>query len=234
MSKSQVPAFPLRPNVWYSFQQFLDFEAELLAARQADRKLSDTLRVSTARWLKTRNEELYPAWYLCRHLGFPATTRFRIGLPGATSDIDIAVDGQYRHLQITTTGPIWPEGHKNWGLDHRLHMEQLNRGGQSSGWGPYFRAPDGSITNRDEAISNDERDPAHLRGLTQALASKQTHQLDDCDLVVYAKAYDQAMSIEAFQQLAEQACKALPLRNFRCTHIVSANEGYYYSGPHRD
>lgn len=43
-----------------------------------------------------------------------------------------------------------------------LHMQQLNKAGQSSGWGLYRKDADGSIINRDVAISSAERESAYI------------------------------------------------------------------------
>jgi hypothetical protein len=177
--------FPFARGVWSRFQDFSEFEESLLAARRDDPNLDHDLRNNGRPWIKIRNEELYPAWYFIRNLGLSPSTEFRIGQPGAAADIEIrAADQPTRRLQITTAGPLWRAETGDWGADHVLHMQQLNQLGQSSGWGPYQKEPDGSITNRNEAISSDERDPPYAASLRQALEKKQLNQHGDCELIV--------------------------------------------------
>jgi len=195
------------------------------------RRLYPDLRVNRQPWIKLRNEELYPAWYFCRHAGLPPSTEFRISLEGADADIDIRTAEHSRRLQITTAGPLWLDGATRWGEDHMLHMQQLNQTGQSSGWGPYLRQSDGSITNRDEAISSDKRDPAYLAGIRQALLGKRFNQQSDSELIVYASKYDQSMSVETFTEIANTALRDVPLHDFVEVHLLAATEGYLVSRP---
>jgi hypothetical protein len=127
--------FPFTRGVWYTFDDFAVFEQALLAARRLDPSLDADLRLNRQPWIKVRNEELYPAWYFCKHLDLSPSTEFQIGLDGADADIEIRTAGRKRRLQITTAGPVWSDGMTHWGVNHMLHMQQLNQRGQSSGWG---------------------------------------------------------------------------------------------------
>jgi hypothetical protein len=108
-------------------------------------------------------------------------------------------------------------------------MEQLNQTGESSGWGPYFKQADGSITNRDEAITTAERDPAYLSGIEQALRGKSNNQYSDCELVVYACGYDQGMNLDTFREITETALSAAPLKKFKAVHVLANADGYLVS-----
>lgn len=211
---------------WISFAAFRSFEDYLLRQRSEDRLLSDALRVKSEAWMKLRNEEVYPAWYFIRHRGLPEATEYRLTAEGADADVELKIENTVHRLQITTAGPLWPDGPTNWGADHILHMQQLNQLGESSGWGPYRRNPDGTITNRDEAISSEERNPAYLQGLIAALRGKAMHSQPDCDLLVYAHAYDQAMSVETFENLVRTARQDVSMSGFRSVVILAAGDGY--------
>jgi hypothetical protein len=225
--------WPFSRGVWYTFADFSVFEEGLLAARRADPKLDADLRLNRLAWIKTRNEELYPTWYYRRHMGLPLSVEFRIGVEGADADIEIRCEGLVRRLQVTTAGPLWDDGPRDWGQDHALHMEQLNQAGQSSGWGPYRKQADGSITNRDEAISTADRDPAYLAGVRQTLLGKRLNQHSDCELIVYAGKYDQVMNLETYREIVTSALREIPLSRFLAIHVLAAGEGYIVSKPQK-
>jgi hypothetical protein len=223
--------FPFARGTWYAFDAFCAFERDLLAGRRLNPKLDSDLRLNRQPWIKVRNEELYPAWYFCRHVGFPPSAEFRIGLEGANADIEIRTTEVTRRLQVTTAGPLWPNGATHWGQDHKLHMQQLIQTGQSSGWGPYRKQTDGAILNRDEAISSSERDPAYLAGIRQALLGKSLNQHTDCELIVYAGGYDEAMNLKTFRAIAITALCHTPLNDFSAVHVLTASDGYIVSKP---
>ncbi len=179
--------------------------------------------------MKLRNEEVYPAWHFCRLKGGPSSTEFCIGKEHATADIEVRLANHLHRLQITTAGPLWTEAAKQWGKDHRLLMEKLNQTGESSGWGPHFKQADGSIANHDEAISTAERDPVYLSGIEQALGGKSGNQHSDCELIVYACGYDQAMNLDTFCEIAETALNAVPLKEFNALHVLANADGYLVS-----
>jgi hypothetical protein len=221
--------FPFIRGVWYTFGNFDEFEEHLLAARRADPRLDADLRLNRQPWIKLRNEELYPAWHFCQHVGFPLSAEFMIGPAGAAADIEVRTPDMARRLQITTAGPLWPDGASHWGEEHMLRMHQLNQIGQSSGWGPYRRQANGSIVNRDEAINSAERDPAYLAGIRQALLGKRFNQHTDCELIVYANAYNQAMNLKTFSEIANTALCEVMLDDFVAVHVLAAGEGYIVS-----
>jgi hypothetical protein len=222
--------FPfVRGDTWYALDEFLKFEAELLAARRADANLDADLRINRQPWMKLRNEEIYPALHFCRLSGFPSSTEFCIGKEHAVADIEIRSGNSLHRLQMTTAGPLWTKAEKQWGKGHRLLMEQLYQTGESSGWGPYFKQADGSIANRDEAISTAERDPVYLSGIEQALRGKSDNQHSDCELIVYACGYDQAMTLDTFYEIAETALSAVPLKKFKAVHVLASADGYLVS-----
>lgn len=231
MTKRDIVVYPT-PDVfsrclWIAFRAFRRYEDELRLQRATDRDLSAALGQKAERWMKVRSEEVYPVWYLTRHLKLSSDAEYRLTEPGAAADIELKADGVIRKLQITTAGPLWPAGAAHWGADHKLHMEQLSSVDESGGWGPYRRVADSQIVNRDEAICSDERDFAYLTGLVQTLQIKQKHQQSDCELIVYADAYDEAMSEEDFYRIALEAIRSVPIGGFSEVCILSATNGYY-------
>lgn len=168
------PAF--HRELWITIDEFQACEATILDRRRRDVEFNARLRVNAEPWMKLRNEEVYPTVVLCKRLSLPESTRYRLTSLCAPHDVEIDVGGAMRKFQITTAGPIWPNSTENWGRDHILMMQFLNNNGHCSGWGPYRRSVDGSITNRDVAISTQERDPAYLKGLLCAL-DKKTSQI---------------------------------------------------------
>jgi hypothetical protein len=223
--------FPFPRNAWHSFASFVEFEKELLDRRRSDKALDLDLTQNREPWIKLRNEEIYPVHYFCLHSGLPQSTQFRMTAPGAFADVEIrsASDAPIRPMQITTAGPIWPDGRRDWGLEHRLHMEQLKTKGWSMGWGPYRRETDGSISNREIALDSSERDPAYKAGLEKALRGKELNQHADCELIVYANGYPGKIDLEDFVEIASSSLQAVPLLKFSAVHIVGHTEGYLVS-----
>jgi hypothetical protein len=218
-------SFPFLRGPWYSFTEFTAFEDQLLVARREDKDLDLALGVGRERWMKLRNNELYPLFYFARHLGIEADASFKICADGAEADVELMHGTCIRQLQVTTAGPLWP-AEENWGRDYVLHMEKLKVEGEVTGTGPFRREADGSISNRTEAISTAERNPPYLAGLVEALRGKQRHRLPDCELLVYAGTYCQMMSRESFLDLARAALATVPIEGFAKIHIFDSDEGF--------
>lgn len=231
LSPPNTLPFPFNRDSWYTLKNLMDFENNLLLDRRQDKQLDHSLRLAQLPWMKLRNEELYPLLYFARQIHLPDDTQFRICNEGADADIELKEGNAERRLQITLAGPIWASKHPNWGYDHKLHMRKLNLAGQSSGWGPFRKEPDGSISNREDMLSSDERNQAYLDGLVKALEGKQNHRIPDCDLIIHAVAYREAMNPQTFMSLANTAISKKPLNNFRNIYILDDGEGYLVHAP---
>lgn len=219
--------FPFIRQTWYSLKELADFEGALLVARRQDKQLDADLRLERLSWMKLRSNELYPLRYFAEQTHLAEETQFKMSDEGADADFELKVDGETtRRLQVTRAGPIWPDN-LNWGLDHKLHMEKLNREEKSSGWGPYRKEFDGSISNREEPISTEERDRPYLDGLVKALKRKQYHRIPDCDLIVHANTYHEAMNPLTFVCIANAALSDVLLNNFSRAYILDYGEGYF-------
>ena len=223
--------FPFIRRLWYSLRELADFEDALLVARRQDKQREADLRLVP--WMKLRDDELCPLRYFAEQTHLAEDTQFKICDEGADADFELKLVGEAtRRLQVTRAGPIWTPDSLNWGSDHKLHMEKLNREGRSSGWGPYRRESDGSIFNREEVVSTDERNRAYLAGLVKALKAKQDHRIPDCDLIVHAVTYHEAMNPQTFVCIANAALRNVALNNFRSVYILDSGEGYFVeSGP---
>ena len=217
--------FPFLRGPWYSFAEFVAFEDQLLAARRENKDLDLALGVGRVRWMKLRNNELYPLFHFAKHLGIEGDALFKICDDGAEADVELRHRQSVRGLQVTTAGPLWP-AEKNWGRDHVLHMEKLKVEGSVTGTGPFRRETDGSISNRMEAISTAERDPPYQAGLVEALRGKQHHRILGCELLVYASGYCQIMSPDNFCDLARAALAAVPIEGFDKVHVFDGGEGF--------
>lgn len=219
--------FPFIRQSWYSLKALADFEVALLVARRQDQRLDADLRLASKPWMKLRNDELYPLRYFAEQTRLAEDTQFKICGEGADADFELKVDGETtRRLQVTRAGPLWPDN-PNWGLGHKLHMEKLNREGKSTGWGPYRKESDGSISNREEPISTEERDRPYLDGLVKSLKGKQYHRIPDCDLIVHADTYHEAMNPQTFVCIANAALSNVALSNFSSVYILDYGEGYF-------
>lgn len=218
-------------DFWYTLKDLAAFEEGLLLARRQDKQLDHDLRIARKEkekdWIKLRNEELYPLFCFAKKIHLAEDTEFQICEEGADADLELRSKEGVRRLQITLAGPIWPGGEENWGKSHKFCMEKLNSEGQTSGWGPFRKASDGSISNREEMITTEERDSAYYDGLVKALEGKQNHRIPDCDLIIRAVAYCEAMNQQTFVNLANAALSEVSLSNFRSLYILDYGEGYF-------
>lgn len=110
-------------------------------------------------------------------------------------------------------------------------LEKLETDGYLSGWGPYFKESDGSISNRNEAISREDKDAAHLTGLLRALEGKARHRNPDCELIVYAGGFNSVMIDGEFVELCQRALQAGPKLTFRRVYIVDSGDGAFFEQP---
>ena len=79
----------------------------------------------------------------------------------------------------------------------------------------------------EEMLSAEERNRVYLASLVEALKGKQHHRIPDCDLIVHAVAYNEAMDSQTFACIANQALSTSPFGNFRCVYILDDGEGYF-------
>lgn len=221
--------FPFSRMSWYTLKELADFEDALLVARRLDKQLDADLRLAPKAkpWIKLRNDELYPLRHFAEQAHLAEDTQFTICKEGSDADFELKIGGTIRRIQVTRAGPIWTSDQSNWGFDYKLHGEQLNRKGQSSGWGPYRKESDGSISNREEMLSTEERDRAYLDGLVKAMKGKQQHRIPDCDLIIHAVTYHEAMNQQTFACIANAALSKVLLENFNSIYILDYGAGYF-------
>ncbi|MGO8754513.1 MAG: hypothetical protein ACLQHK_04715 [Gallionellaceae bacterium] len=227
MSLTQdILEFPFVRGRWYTLKDLTAFEKALLLARRQNAQLDHGLRLAQQRWMKLRNEELNPLLCFAKQIHLADNTQFRICDEGADADIELKREEGERRLQVTLAGPIWTPTNPNWGYEHKFHVEKLNSDGQSAGWGPIRKEPDGSISNREDMLSTDERNQVYSDGLDKAIKGKQYYRIPDCDLIIHAVAYCEAMDHQTFVNLANAAISKRPLSNFRNIYILDDGEGY--------
>ena len=154
-------------------------------------------------------------------------TQFKICPEGAEVDLELKDEKSTRKLQVTLAGPIWTPKNQNWGYSHKLNMEKLNREGATSGWGPFRKEPDGSISNLNEMLSTEDRDKVYFNGLVKALQNKQNFRITDCDLIIHAVAYRESMNQNTFISLANRALNTIHSKNFRSVYILDCDDGYF-------
>lgn len=212
MTPASKIAFPFEREVYYSLDELKRFEQELLNERQENPELSDELRApvkGSPPWIKARNEELVPFLYYSNHSGLPNVAQFKMMPHGHPIDIDVSHAGGVESLQITTAYADWcfPDTNvrtRSGGHLHRVETEILNRDGTGR-WGPLIET-DGKISQDQRAVSTEELEPVHFNGLVEALKRKFEKQCNyDCTLLVHAKKYYEAMTIERFERLTHAA-----------------------------
>jgi hypothetical protein len=221
--------FPFLRQSWYTLKELADFEDALLVARRQDKQLDADLRLAPKAkpWMKLRNDELYPLRHFAEQTHLAEDTQFKICKEGSDADFELKIGETIRRIQVTRAGPIWTPDISNWGSDHKRHMEKLNREGQSSGWGPYRKESVRSISNWEEMLSTEDRDRPYLEGLVKALKGKEDHRIPDCDLIVHAVTYHEAMNPQAFTCIANAAMSKVSLNNFSSVYILDYGAGYF-------
>ncbi len=208
--------FPFVRESWYILKDLEVFVGLLSVARSEDKQLDDDLRLSKGSWMKLLNEELHPLRHFAKKFHIAESAQFRICAEGAAADIELRDGSGIRRFQVTTAGPILTSKNPHWGHVHKSEMRRLNKKGQASGWGPDFG----------ERIATKERNLAYLAGLVKALERKKDHRISDCDLIVHAVAYNEAMNLQTFMSLANEALNRVQIRNFRSIYILDSGEGY--------
>ena len=177
--------------------------------------------------MKLLNAELYPLYYFAKQIHLSKETPFRICAEGADADLELKEGNDLRRLQVTQAGQIWTPANQNWGYEYKLSMKKLNSEGESSGFGPFTQNPDGSISDRD-ALTTEERNQVYLDSLVKVLEGKKDYRIPDCELIVHALAYREAMDRKTFIDLAGEALRKIPLSNFRIIYILDGDDGYFY------
>ena len=221
--------FPFKRQTWYALTELIIFEDHLLSARRQNKQFDNDLRCSRETWMQLRTKELYPLLCFAKQTTLATATQFQICAEGADADIELKdIKSKVRRLQITLAGPIWDSSNLNWGKGHKYEMEKLNSEGQVSGWGPY-KKNDESIVNREKMISTEERNPIYLAGLIKALKGKRNHRIPDCDLIVRAVNYCEAMNLQTFIKLASAALNEISLLSFHNIYILDCANKYFVS-----
>ena len=179
---------PFEKNRWYPLQDLVQYLKKLEQARQADRGLSNKLR--TAKGWSEVYDELYPIRYFAEHEQLTADGEFN-WLPSGQCesgvDFELRSRGKVRKIQITTTGPIWPDAkapYDNPGYQGRLLNEKLAKEGVVSDLPPWRR--EGKKIVGDTGMkSGEERDGAFIKGLQEALDNKRKFRPGEgCELAV--------------------------------------------------
>ena len=219
--------FPFERDKDYQIERLFEFEAELLRIRQSDPDQSDRLREPTDRewwWIKLRHEELLPLLCCVRHNKFSVRATFRIMPSGDPVDLRVCDGGQETKLQVTLADPKW--GSSRRGSQHHLQVELQNEGEIVTGFGPFKRV-DGKVTGRDSTLDGAELDRAYGDGLKEALARKSKAGGCAQVLIVYCRAYDEAMSAGRFRSLTELARASCHSIKFAQIWFVGRAEDFF-------
>ena len=220
--------FPFERGQWFTFADFLAFEAELHIMRRENKALDLSLTQDAEPWMKLRNSEIYPLVDFARHIG--VTTMFMVCDKGNDVDVQLKDGDEIRRMQVTRAGPLWTSKDENWGLGYKLRMEKLKREGQVGGIGPFRRdKTTGTISNVQEAFTAEQVEPAFRAGLLAALRKKQHYRIPNCELLVHAEGYAMCMRPEFFVRLARETLDQVTLAGFSKVHIFDAQPGYIHS-----
>ena len=222
--------FPFERGRWFTFADFLAFEAKLLPKRRKNEALDFALTQDAEPWMKLRNSEIYPLLDFARHIGVDQTALFTVCDKGNDVDVQLKEGDEIRRMQVTTAGPLWTNKDKDWGVDYKLQMEKLKSEGRIGGIGPFRRdKTTGTISNVEEAFTAEQVEPAFRAGLLAALGKKQHYRIPNCELLVRAEGYAMCLRPELFVRLARESLDHVPMTGFSKVHIFDAQESYIHS-----
>ncbi len=74
-------------------------------------------------------------------------------------------------------------------------------------------------------LSTDERNQIYLDGLVKAMKGKRDHRIPDCDLIIHAVTYCEAIDQQTFVSFANSALSKTSLSSFHNIYILGG-EGY--------
>jgi hypothetical protein len=179
---------PFQRGVRYPLSSLDAYLSSIEETRTADSSFSKSIGLSGNREVHALYDELYPLRIFARHMGMVHAAHFEWQAGGRDEngvDFVISAASWDRSLQITTTGPIWPEAlppYDNPGYQHRLLRELLNRQEHVSGRGPWERKGREINGGYDDFTSAD-RDLAFHNGILAAYARKRKHRGTASELV---------------------------------------------------
>lgn len=227
---------PFQRGVRYPLCSLDAYFSSIEEARSTDKMLSKSIGLSRNREIRALYDELYPLRIFARHMGLIEAAQFEWHAGGRDEsgvDFIISIKSQDRSLQITTTGPVWPEAsspYDNPGYQHRLLRELLDKQGTVSGRGPWERKGREIIGGYDDFTSAD-RDLAVRNGILAAYARKRKHRGRASELVIRVNEAPEFMNADDFRRVAEGTRAEAPFGAFRKIHLVASPDGFIISLP---
>lgn len=219
MTKRRVDA-PFMANVEYSLAKMHQIRLSV----EGCIKTANRNRQPTPAWHTDWSKELFPLMLFATHLNMPPSTRIRWNSRDSESiHIDGWIDGD--PVQCVTAGPSWRRGSKHWGKEHSLMLEQLRNKGESGGWAPYGRDPDG-IINDNTGPTTLQLTKAFMVGIKKSVNIKLGKDYAGCTLIIRVVGVEEAMVAPRFVAIAKRALKSLHLCRFRAVYALDAGPGY--------
>lgn len=227
-----VPRPAFGDGDWHRLDELMEFERQLLEARQRNKSFSDAVRVDGSRDESLRHKELIPFLDLAQHEALPPETRFRKPTVDRGIDIEVELGTGIQSLQITTAYPaLFDKTGQllNGGYQRRLHMEKLTLDGMLSGSGPFERRGN-HIWHHGGCTTWDQIDASSRIGLIVAFKSKSSHGCDGVTLLVKATDYfKNVLDATRFYTIVDEAAaEALPMRFSRVV-VVDYGPGFIWS-----
>jgi hypothetical protein len=228
--------FPFERGRLHSLGELRAFERRVLIERQRDPKLSKALRDprgTAPAWMRLRNKELVPLKVFADQVGFPDEDHFVLMPAGDPVDARIVGQRETLDLQLTLAAPIWGSEkgpQQNSGYQHHQIVVALNENAVVVGYPPYAGTA-GVAEGRIDAISNEDRDRACLKGLSTAVAKKAPYDGGGCALAIFAQEfYMHLLEVPPLELLVDAVLKEHPLR-FDSVSVFDSHPGFFVRRP---
>ena len=225
---------PFQRGVRYPLSRLDAYITSFERARSANKTYSNAIGLSSNREVRALHDELYPLRIFARHACMIEEGQFEWRSGGETEDgVDfvVSVGSCDRSLQITTTGPIWPDAshpYDNPGYQHRLLRELLSNREIVAGRGPWERR-DGEVVGGCSDFTSADRDLAFRKGILAAYTRKCRHRGAASELVIRINEAPDFMNVGEFRRIAEGTRAVAPLDAFEKVHLVDYPDGFAVS-----
>lgn len=227
---------PFEKGTRYTLLQLHHYLRRLETIRQSNKEVTAALQRLPSEF-KEVFDELYPLDSLRCHARITLEDSYFVWAPSGKHergiDFILCEGAKTRFLQITVTGPVWPEAlpkYANPGYQRKLMLEKLSAEGMVSGWGAP-RNVGGRIVFGDEGagrLGHEVREAFRV-GIIKAYNRKRYSRPDvTCELVVELNDTGGLTPTE-FCSIVEETRSDSPLDAYAAIHVLASPDGHFAS-----